>query len=64
MAKKKITKKSNKINKLVSPREEFVLILMEATKKAITGQGTSIDEFFGQQLVRLNSELLSLRNGK
>lgn len=60
MAKKKQTKKIKK----VSPEERFLLILIEASEKAVTSQGTGVDEFFRQQANRLRGQLKALRGSK
>ncbi len=64
MAKKKArkTKKTVRLPKRVKiTREAWLEHLIDVSKRAITGQGNSIDEFFGQQAQRLSEALLELR---
>ena len=45
----------------VSREEEYLLVLIAASERAITGQGSGVDEFFTQQANRLKRQLQDLR---
>lgn len=62
-APKKAAKKAAKKAPMpkISRDEEYLLILIAATERNITDQGTGIDEFFTQQANRLRLQLENLR---
>lgn len=62
-ASKGITKPRTQ-QKTGNPEEAFLETLLRYTNKAITAQGTVIDEFFVQQAARLTKQLEQLRNRK
>lgn len=59
--KKKTPAKKKPAPKRLSNDEYHLLTLIAATERAITPQGTSIDDLFTQQLSRLQRELEALR---
>ena len=61
MAKKLTKKKPTKKIKQVSSREKFLEILIEASERAVTKQGSAIDEFFQRQANRLRAELKGMK---
>jgi hypothetical protein len=62
MAKKKVTKKKFKAPKRIRKTEEDRLMdLINASERAITTQGTVIDDIFKNQAARLRKELEELR---
>lgn len=63
MAKKK--KPANKkVRRHTISEEEYLGTLIKFSKRAITKQGSSIDEFFTQQAERLERKLEELRRPK
>lgn len=65
MAKKKPVKKKQPVAKKVVhvriSNEDWLLHLIKVSENAVTGQGSSIDEFFTQQAARLKKQLQELR---
>lgn len=64
---KKITKKKTapkKVKRVPITEEEYLETLIYYSKQAITGHGTSIDEFFQGQTDRLQKRLDDLRKAK
>lgn len=45
-------------------REEYLQILLKYSLRAVTGQGSGVDEFFTQQSNKLKQELKELRKSK
>ena len=69
MKRKPAKKKEKLINlrdRLPKTEEEYLERLILVSERAITKQGTAIDEFFEQQAARLRKQLEELRekNGK
>lgn len=67
MAKKKKTapKKKNTKKpavKQVNPRETYLLVLIKATERYVTGKGDALDEMMTSQAKRLRKELEDLRH--
>jgi hypothetical protein len=63
MAKKKVQKKkaAKPVKRVRKTEAEHLQHLINVSKNAITGQGTGIDEFFGQQAARLEKQLEQLK---
>lgn len=62
MAKKKPAKKKPKPAKRVRITDaEYLEIQIKFSKSAMDGHGGGIDEFFGQQVARLEKQLAALR---
>ncbi len=62
MAKKKSKKKQ--VQPRTNDQEEFLKTLIRYTERAITDQGSSIDELFTQQAVKLKKQLKELGKSK
>ena len=55
--KKKAPKPTKRVKFVKRTHGDWLLHLIKVSEDAITGQGTSIDEFFSQQAARLRREL-------
>lgn len=66
--KKKTTKKTAKkvapAAPKLSPREQYLLVLIRATERYVTGKGDGVDEMMTAQRDRLRAELEALQNEK
>lgn len=62
--KKKPVKKSQKPRHRPITQAEYLETLIKFSRRAITGHGSGVDEFFEQQAKRLEKQLEDLRSQK